>query len=348
MQRGCVESWFKGAAALLVDPMGFDAGDSNLYRYVNNPPTNATDPSGNEIFTRNGDVAKGLAAEYGKKIGINITASELGDNWWVLIVSPDDKQKIKQYKDMEPQGFFSSLFAEALGNKDVNSEIVEKKGSFSIFALANPPKIPDLGGADITEALTRGLNNLDAKYKSLNVQQKEAIAESLYFVDKGAGWSWDINNLIGSNPRTTGITKAGERANTATVMGKVYYTPQINYILWGRINKLLSDDGIQINSGNRLAKTVGLELAIGRVKAYRGAKQYIDGYGVEGPADWAKIGWNWNGKFVEVPASNLNLRANPRKYNGVLTFQVGRSLLSGVFSGDKQTQAILEVNSEPK
>jgi RHS repeat-associated protein len=28
------------------DPLGFDAGDSNLYRYVTNRPTGATDPSG--------------------------------------------------------------------------------------------------------------------------------------------------------------------------------------------------------------------------------------------------------------------------------------------------------------
>jgi RHS repeat-associated protein len=28
------------------DPLGFDAGDSNLYRYVNNQPANRTDPSG--------------------------------------------------------------------------------------------------------------------------------------------------------------------------------------------------------------------------------------------------------------------------------------------------------------
>ena len=33
---------------LSQDPMGFDAGDSNLYRYVNNAPTSATDPSGLE------------------------------------------------------------------------------------------------------------------------------------------------------------------------------------------------------------------------------------------------------------------------------------------------------------
>ena len=31
---------------LQQDPIGFDAGDTNLYRYVGNNPTNATDPSG--------------------------------------------------------------------------------------------------------------------------------------------------------------------------------------------------------------------------------------------------------------------------------------------------------------
>ena len=31
---------------LSQDPLGFDAGDSNLYRYVNNSPMDATDPSG--------------------------------------------------------------------------------------------------------------------------------------------------------------------------------------------------------------------------------------------------------------------------------------------------------------
>lgn len=31
---------------LSLDPLGFDAGDPNLYRYVGNSPTNATDPTG--------------------------------------------------------------------------------------------------------------------------------------------------------------------------------------------------------------------------------------------------------------------------------------------------------------
>src|SRR6516165_4816033 len=40
-----------GPSALLVDPLGFDAGDSNLYRYVSNSPTDVTDSTGtNEEF----------------------------------------------------------------------------------------------------------------------------------------------------------------------------------------------------------------------------------------------------------------------------------------------------------
>ena len=32
------------------DPLAFDAGDSNFYRYVQNNPTNATDPSGLKLI----------------------------------------------------------------------------------------------------------------------------------------------------------------------------------------------------------------------------------------------------------------------------------------------------------
>jgi hypothetical protein len=37
---------------LSQDPIGFQAGDTNLYRYVENDPTNATDPSGLHRFRR--------------------------------------------------------------------------------------------------------------------------------------------------------------------------------------------------------------------------------------------------------------------------------------------------------
>jgi len=47
------------------DPMGFDAGDSNLYRYLNNSPTNGIDPSGLDailLINRNGAAGFGHAA----------------------------------------------------------------------------------------------------------------------------------------------------------------------------------------------------------------------------------------------------------------------------------------------
>jgi RHS repeat-associated protein len=42
------------------DPLGFSAGDGNLYRYVGNGPTNATDPTGLDV-TLVKELAKGIA-----------------------------------------------------------------------------------------------------------------------------------------------------------------------------------------------------------------------------------------------------------------------------------------------
>jgi hypothetical protein len=52
-----VRSGSSAVAALFQghDPLGFDAGDANLYRYVGNGPTNATDPSGLEEAPKYGD-----------------------------------------------------------------------------------------------------------------------------------------------------------------------------------------------------------------------------------------------------------------------------------------------------
>ena len=37
------------------DPIDFDAGDPNLYRYVGNSPTNGTDPSGlDRLYVKDG------------------------------------------------------------------------------------------------------------------------------------------------------------------------------------------------------------------------------------------------------------------------------------------------------
>jgi len=61
------------------DPLGFAAGDSNLYRYVNNEPTNGTDPSGDKLFAWSGAGKDQVLQEFAAA-GVTAGATRLG---WV-------------------------------------------------------------------------------------------------------------------------------------------------------------------------------------------------------------------------------------------------------------------------
>ena len=54
------------------DPVGFSAGDTNLYRYVNNSPTNYTDPTGEFAFLLP------LAYAAGAAVSAGLTAAAVG------------------------------------------------------------------------------------------------------------------------------------------------------------------------------------------------------------------------------------------------------------------------------
>jgi hypothetical protein len=62
--------WYDGTTGrwMTQDPLGFAAGDSNLYRYVHNQPTGATDPSGLTSVSEAtvGDMLKDLGIREGK------------------------------------------------------------------------------------------------------------------------------------------------------------------------------------------------------------------------------------------------------------------------------------------
>jgi RHS repeat-associated protein len=55
-----------------TDPLGFAAGDSNLYRYVANSPVNAIDPKG--LYCDGWQIASNLAAGFGDGISFGLTA----------------------------------------------------------------------------------------------------------------------------------------------------------------------------------------------------------------------------------------------------------------------------------
>jgi RHS repeat-associated protein len=81
------------------DPIGFEAGDANLYRYVGNSPLNATDPSG--LYSRNLQVLLALANDgrrrttyqgYPKSPDYR-TALITATNWFYLITVPNSRQQ---------------------------------------------------------------------------------------------------------------------------------------------------------------------------------------------------------------------------------------------------------------
>ncbi len=71
--------WYdpKTARWLTQDPLGFDAGDTNLYRYVNNRATMATDPSGYWEVVRNSN-SKYAVAIAGQQDTINSLGKMIG------------------------------------------------------------------------------------------------------------------------------------------------------------------------------------------------------------------------------------------------------------------------------
>jgi RHS repeat-associated protein len=84
------------------DPMGFDAGDSNLYRYVNNAPTDATDPSGRMLFADQ-DSATMLVKKLKTDYGIAAEAHNVGDldgkSLWYIVAEASTFNILKQIFD---------------------------------------------------------------------------------------------------------------------------------------------------------------------------------------------------------------------------------------------------------
>jgi hypothetical protein len=74
-----------GPSALLVDPLGFDAGDSNLYRYVNNEPVLYFDRAGLQavplVETRPSWKIKGSFQQFGKEVNLFYRQFEIGKIW---------------------------------------------------------------------------------------------------------------------------------------------------------------------------------------------------------------------------------------------------------------------------
>jgi RHS repeat-associated protein len=85
------------------DPIRFSGGDSNLYRYVGNNPTNATDPSGTDDIKL--DPTKKIPTEKGGE-PVELDSTKKGE--WQLIVEDSDGMKLIWYADGVIKGMFQT------------------------------------------------------------------------------------------------------------------------------------------------------------------------------------------------------------------------------------------------
>jgi len=128
----------------LCEPLGFEAGDANLYRYVGNGPTNATDPSGLvEAYVKNflaatpalgGKVPPGwqvhhtyqqALAEGAVLPGINVH-----DAQYLRAVDPKMHKEIgviqTNFWEQQKQAFKCRKISEVVKNPDFDIELLKK------------------------------------------------------------------------------------------------------------------------------------------------------------------------------------------------------------------------------
>jgi hypothetical protein len=133
------------------DPEGFLAGDADLYRYVGNSPTNATDPSGLEEIPKYTDAPIGgwreVPGKKGQKPGVQGTFS------WKMEVHPDRDYVIRAEFWFEPGkdnpskqiGFLQVIHQYTVGNKPFFAVPPRFENQMKAFCtkpeLANRPDI---------------------------------------------------------------------------------------------------------------------------------------------------------------------------------------------------------------
>jgi RHS repeat-associated protein len=108
------------------DPIGFRAGDANLYRYVGNDVTNATDPSGQYLVVEQG--AQQSYQDWLSGLGISSSVVELPKrHWWrsarIGIVVPDsDFPKLQKRLDATESDWERQVYTALLTGANSNLE----------------------------------------------------------------------------------------------------------------------------------------------------------------------------------------------------------------------------------
>ena len=170
----------------------------------------------------------------------------------------------------------------------------------------------------------------------LNQAQKESIIRDIHTFGPGLV-AWDIHELTFADKRkwTAGVIGEDVAEGTLTFNGRVFPTAEVNYLLWGLINRLVFNDGIETDRTNLRGitdKVVGYRMIFGGVlwanEWYQGRDELNHFETMSGKVDWTVFGWNWatnpNQSLFPPDGSALpNAKPNRDKWMKPITFRAG-------------------------
>jgi len=209
----------------------------------------------------------------------------------------------------------------------------------------DPTGLSPCCGVDITRHLRALWNHVGQMFnKGLNpIDQRILCVRGIMDPVRG----WDIDETLFENKYTAftrGNCGTGNCNGTVTVNGGCYRADDVNYFLWGRINKLCREQGITDPGGKAILGAMHGQTTSGYYFTEREATEATATYrrikGLTEGGDFRvseRVAWTTSGyKFIlGAPTSTreLGCKICPLSYRGKLTWQLGESTLRGVVVG---------------
>lgn len=114
------------------------------------------------------------------------------------------------------------------------------------------------GGYNVDIALPRLASNIERNWRELSHASRARLVDRLHSLPSGL-LEWDIAEMTFENKARWTAGVQGEVATgTLTLKGHVFPVSEVNYVLWGIVNRLACEDGIRTELTNlyRIMKIV--------------------------------------------------------------------------------------------
>ena len=198
------------------------------------------------------------------------------------------------------------------------------------------------GGYEATPELNALRADIVNKWGGKSDVEKQQIVDVLHSYPSGLG-AWDVKQFTFENKHRWIAGSGGTIENTLTFRGRVYAVPEVNYVIWGIVNRLAYDEGIRTDDtsrGNVSAKVLQYRATLGglttTIEFLHGRSAW--GETIRGKMEWAEFGWDWAADPNAAPPLGLpNATPNLTPWPNPLTYGIGKKDRNGTFVAPKIT-----------